>query len=40
VVTVLPLSLDQLYLELSRQPGLWPAASRRGQCRRRDAGGL
>jgi hypothetical protein len=21
------------YLELSRQPGLWPAASRRGQCR-------
>jgi hypothetical protein len=28
------------YLELSRQPGLSPAASRRGQCRRRDARGL
>jgi hypothetical protein len=28
------------YLELRRQPGLWSAASRRGQCCRRDARGL
>ena len=28
------------YLELWRQPGLWPAASRGGQCRRWDVRGL
>jgi hypothetical protein len=28
------------YLELWRQPKLWPAAFRRGQCHRRDARGL